>query len=464
MSFFIGKLTGNITKAILWRRIAFLCLLLLNFQLFAVEGAALASVQPGKVVQVADDKGYPPYIYFNAAGQPEGFEADLFTLLGKNTGIKFEWTLTEFDIAVDMLRSGKTDLIPGMNITEERQNVFAFTRPYLQDQGMLFVPMDSFHISRFDDLAGRRVGVQQGEVAEQYVRQKNAQINVYRFSNQRELLQAVADRKVDAAICNYFSGLYFLYQLQLDGKVKTIGEALYSHPFAIAADKKNQGNLELLAILDQELEKIQANGQMEALRDKWFGRQNQIFGMNRKTLVNYLELAAGGVLVIGGLALFFIIVLRRKIAQATQEIIGQRDELHKAYQELAAQNEELMAQDEMLGYQNRVLQQHENQLTERTRMIEALQDTTLEVLQIDDNELLFQRILKRAAQIAGTPHGIIDAWDAEKREQNTWATMGLSAKTKYIPNKGLAHEVICSKKTIVLEDYSTWDSGVMCRN
>ena len=87
MPLFSGKLEGNIAKAILWRRVAYLCLLLLNFQLFSIGGAAAAPVQSGKVVQVADDKGYPPYIYLNAAGQPEGFEVDLFTLIGKNTGI-----------------------------------------------------------------------------------------------------------------------------------------------------------------------------------------------------------------------------------------------------------------------------------------------------------------------------------------------------------------------------------------
>ena len=445
------KKSGRLNRVLL---AALFCLLLFAWHQAMLVTSAFANDNQRRIIRLADDKGYPPYIFTNSAGQPDGFEVDLFRLVEQDTGLKFEWTLTEFGKAVSLLRDGKVEIIPGMNVTEERRRDFAFSRPYLQDKGVLFVPADSYHIRRIEDLLGRRVGVQQGEVSEQYVRQNDGQLTLYLFSSQRELLQAVADRKIDAAICNYYSGHFFLHQLQLEEKVKTIGEALFTHPFAVAAKKENG---EVLATIDASIEKLQAGGKLDALQEKWFGGQNLIFGMSRQKLGLYAAVAAGGIIVIACVTLFFILFLRRKIAQATKEIAGQRDELHKAYQEMAAQNEELLAQDELLSFQNRTLQTQEQRLTERNQILEALQDTTIEMLQIDDVDVLFARILKRAAQLAGTDSAKIDTWDASGTMLQARVAMGYAGNIGHIPDKGLTGAVIRSGKTVLIQDYQAWE-------
>lgn len=429
-------------------RLFFHCVFLLIVLPFATAAGA------SDPVKMADDQGYPPYIFLNASGQPDGLEVDLFRLIEQDTGIKFEWTLTEFGKAVAMLKDGQVALIPGMNVTEERRREFIFSRPYLQDKGVLFVPADSYHINRLGDLTGRRVGVQQGEVAEQYLLRSGASFNLYLFPSQQLLLQAVAERKIDAAVCNYYSGFYFLYQLQLEEKVKAIGEPLYSHPFAVAAAANNA---ELLGRIDATLDNLQASGKIEALQEKWFGRQTLIFGLTRQKIQLYGEMAAG-IIVLAACAIFILIrLLRRKIAEATREIAGQRDELNRAYQELAAQNEELLAQDEMLSFQNKVLQRQEASLVERTRALEALQETTLEVIQLDESEELFARILIRAAQTIGASHGVVDTWDAAKSKFSNRAALGAGLTTRFTPGRGLSNAVVQAQKTIILENYQDWD-------
>ena len=435
--------------------IVFYYLLSVGVYLAMAGGAAsaAASLQSG-LIRVADDQAYPPYIFINAAGQPDGFEVDLFRLIEQDTGLKFEWTLTEFGKAVEMLRAGQVDMIPGMNVTEMRKGEFAFSKPYLQDKGVLFVPSDSYHISRLEDLVGRRVGVQQGEVAEQFARQSKNQLPLYFFSSQRELMQAVADRRIDAAISNYYAGHYYLYQLKLEEKVKAIGDELFSHPFAVAAGK---GDTAAIARIDAALGKLQSGGQIEALREKWFGRQNLILGLSREKVASYGKMAALSLVFIAGAVLGIIVFLRRRIARATKEIAGQRDELFKAYQEMAAQNEELQAQDELLGYQNRRLQQQETKLTNRNQMLEALQDTTVEMLLINEVDELFSRILKRAAQLAGTDSAKIDTWDAVGKTFQSRMAMGYAREIDHAPDKGLAGVVIRTGRTLLIDDYQTWE-------
>lgn len=362
----VSKCLGRVSTQLLAVLVLLLCLCL------HIRGDAAIYPQ-SRIVRVADDQGYPPYIYVNDAGMPEGFEADLFRLIEQDTGLKFEWTLTEFGIAVDMLRGGQAELIPGMFVTEKRRLEFGFTRPYLQDQGVLFVATDSYHISRLEDLRGRRVGVQQGEVAEQYLIGSNVNVNLYQFHSQRELLQAVADRKIDAAISNYCSGLYFLYQLQLDDKVKTIGEALFNHPFAVAADKNNNDNMALLAVIDASLAKLQDSGQIEALKEKWFGKQHLIWGMSQQAIVKYGFVLAGFVaLVMIAFSFGMLYMARRKQAAETVlqctldglevQVEERTKELSNANQELTAMNEEFMAMNEEINSTNDKLRESNNDL------------------------------------------------------------------------------------------------------
>ncbi len=151
-----------------------------------------------RTIRAADDAAYPPQIMLNDKGEAEGLEADLIRALERETGFQVELSLGSWDDAVQKLRKGSVDIIPGMNVTEERKREFGFTRPYFEDRVVLFVPIDSFHIVELYDLKDRRVGVQKGEVAEQLLKKKLPELNYYHFNSQRELLQAVAERKVDA--------------------------------------------------------------------------------------------------------------------------------------------------------------------------------------------------------------------------------------------------------------------------
>ncbi len=296
-----------------------------------------------RTIRAADDAAYPPQIMLNDKGEAEGLEADLIRALERETGFQVELSLGSWDDAVQKLRKGSVDIIPGMNVTEERKREFGFTRPYFEDRVVLFVPIDSFHIVELYDLKDRRVGVQKGEVAEQLLKKKLPELNYYHFNSQRELLQAVAERKVDAVAANYYAGRYWLRRALLEEQVKTNGESLFVNPFAIAVRKDDP---ELLASLDQALTRIEASGELQRIKNKWLGEQQTFWGLSRKQLATYgfVGVALTGLLLLVGLIL--IRWLQHRITAATATIAGQNMELQAAYQELTAQNEELIAQGE----------------------------------------------------------------------------------------------------------------------
>ncbi len=434
------------------------CICLLLMLICATASVANARPVPNfaRAILLADDQAYPPYIYVDKDGNPAGFQADLLALIAQDTGLEFNWTLTEWAIAVDLLRNEQIDIISGMNITDARRNEFVFTRPYLHDKGILFVPVDSYHIHSISDLSGRRVGVQKGDVAEWFLQNQPTQPNLHSFPNQQDLLHALVERKIDAAVCNYYSGLYYLYQSNLDSKVKSIGKPLYQHSYAMAANRRNLESQQYLAAIDQSIQKLESSGQIEALRQKWFGGQELIMGLSRSKTMSYAKNTAVVLALFGTGIWAFIWFLRRKIARATHEITAKRDELHKAFQELASQNEELLAQDELLDYQNKTLIAHEQRLKERTQALEALHNTTLDVLQLDQCTEFFQHILERIAQLAGTPHGIIDTWDDDEHNCQTRASIGVGTQSYYTPGKGLSYEVFRTQGTVIVQNYNSW--------
>ena len=298
-----------------------------------------------RLIRAADDAAYPPQIMLRDDGKADGLEADLIRALERETGLQVEWQLGPWSDAVQKLRNRQVEIIPGMNVTEERKREFLFTRPYFEDRVVLFVAQDSYHIIGLDDLRDRRVGIQKGEVAGQLLRQQRPGLNYYEYDSQRELLQAVAERRIDAAAANYYAGKYWLRQIDLEKQVKTNGESLFVNPFAIAVRADEP---ELLAQLDSALARLEASGELQRIKDKWLGESQSFWGMTRQQLVQYVLIALGmvGALVLA--ALLFIQWLRRKIAVATLTIADQNMELQAAYQQLTAQNEELIAQGEEL--------------------------------------------------------------------------------------------------------------------
>jgi diguanylate cyclase (GGDEF)-like protein/PAS domain S-box-containing protein len=298
-----------------------------------------------RLIRAADDAAYPPQIMLRDDGKADGMEADLIRALERETGLQVEWQLGPWSDAVQKLRNRQVEIIPGMNVTEERKREFLFTRPYFEDRVVLFVAQDSYHIIGLDDLRDRRVGIQKGEVAGQLLRQQRPGLNYYEYDSQRELLQAVAERRIDAAAANYYAGKYWLRQIDLEKQVKTNGESLFVNPFAIAVRADEP---ELLAQLDSALARLEASGELQRIKDKWLGESQSFWGMTRQQLVQYVLIALGmvGALVLA--ALLFIQWLRRKIAVATLTIADQNMELQAAYQQLTAQNEELIAQGEEL--------------------------------------------------------------------------------------------------------------------
>ncbi len=79
--------------------------------LFLSTIPALALHNPQTGIIVTNDKGFPPFAFLDAEGNPRGIAIDIWTLRSKKSGIPVKFDLTEWDEPIKAIRKGNTLLL-----------------------------------------------------------------------------------------------------------------------------------------------------------------------------------------------------------------------------------------------------------------------------------------------------------------------------------------------------------------
>ena len=82
-------------------------------------------------VKIATEGAYAPWNFSAPGGKLDGFEIELAAELCRRANVKCEMIAQDWDGIIPALNAGKYDAImAGMNITEKREEVLSFSRPY----------------------------------------------------------------------------------------------------------------------------------------------------------------------------------------------------------------------------------------------------------------------------------------------------------------------------------------------
>ncbi|MGB9791520.1 MAG: HD domain-containing phosphohydrolase [Thermacetogeniaceae bacterium] len=283
----------------------------------------LSNPSPSHGYTATGDNNYPPHVYLNSEGKPEGFDIEVLKLIGEKENVDFQITLLDWEKAKKGVVSGKYDILIGAVPTPERERYLDFSKPYMQSKYVLFVPAEQYHIHSLKDLENRRLGVQKDSYAEDYLKNYPG-LNLYVYNSQPEALRALAEGRVDAVAANYYTGIYAIEKEGLEKKIKAIGDPflIINYTFAV-----KEGNTHLLSIINRGIDKIQASGELEELRDRWFGRRIIL-----SSIISYLYSALAGIAGITIFSLVLYIYLRQRIKRATKDLVNANRKIHEAYE------------------------------------------------------------------------------------------------------------------------------------
>ncbi len=116
----------------------------------------------GKTYVIATDTTFAPFEFENDKGEMVGIDLDLLAAIAEDQGFTYELQVVGFSAAVTALESGEADgVIAGMSITEAREELYDFSKPYY-DSGVGMAVAAGSDIKSYEDLAGLQVAAKIG--------------------------------------------------------------------------------------------------------------------------------------------------------------------------------------------------------------------------------------------------------------------------------------------------------------
>lgn len=266
-----------------------------------------------KKIQVRGDKGYAPFEYLDETGAPAGFDIDILQAVAEVMNLDVALSLGKWEDVRSELEQGQIDALAGMRYSEERAAKVAFSTPYLINTSAIFVRAGS-SIRSFEDLRGKRIIIQQGDIMDDYIQDINLTASIVLVGNQTEALKLLASGEHDAALCSRLRGLYLVNQLKLDN-ITVVGRKLAAGPYGFAVAK---GNNDLLAQLNEGLRILKATGRYDEIYQHWFGLyEKKTF---YRDLFRYAVWILGPILLLLGAATTWSWTLKKQVALKTREL------------------------------------------------------------------------------------------------------------------------------------------------
>ena len=207
---------------------------------------------------------FPPYGTTNAQNQPDGYDADVARLLGKDWGVKVNLVPVTGPNRIPYLLTGKVDLlIASLAITPERAKQVQFTKPYSAASIVLLAPKKDA-IKGPADIKSLRIGVARAstqDIALTQVAPKGTEIR--RFDDDASAMQALISGQVDAIGCA--TTVAAVINKREPGKYEP-KFVLKQQDMAVAL---RPGQTELLKAVNEFVEKNTKNGELNKLYHKW---------------------------------------------------------------------------------------------------------------------------------------------------------------------------------------------------
>ena len=232
------------------------------------EDLSLQKVKDAGKFVLGLDATFKPMGYTDENNEIVGFDIDLAEAVCEKLGVELvkepiNWDTKEQDLSV-----GKIDCIwNGLSVSPSREEAFNLSEPYMKN-AMVYVVPESSDINSVDDLAGKKVIVQNGSTAQDTLAtsQLAANMEISSIATNVEALQQMDINLVDAV---FMDEVVAQYEIQNSGKAyRILDEGLSEEEYAIAFRKEDQA---LRDEVQKILSELKADGTVGEISTKWFG-------------------------------------------------------------------------------------------------------------------------------------------------------------------------------------------------
>jgi diguanylate cyclase (GGDEF)-like protein/PAS domain S-box-containing protein len=390
--------------------------IIFNFNIYAVESSG------SKVYQSATEYDYPPFSV-TSEGKADGFSVELLQAVAEEMGFQVEFKIDQWTVLKEELENGKLDVLPLVGYTEERDEVYDFTVPYIVMRGNIFVRENS-DIKSEEDLFGKEIIVMDGDNASEYAQRMEFTDKLIFTPTYEDAFVRLSQGEGDAVLAQSVVGEKLINDLNLknieavtklsDDGVSRIKVNLsgFEQKFCFAVQ---EGNSELLGLLNEGLAIVSTNGRYDELYQKWFPFLLDE-GLSMEDVVRYLIMILVPLVIL--LLLISYLSVKKEVKRKTEKI-------------------------EKTSFRNNIL----------FDLMKEEYETEFEHLDFVLNELI---------KLTESKYGYIYLYDKVEKEfiLNSWSKDVMpecsvaNKKSRYqLDSTGIWGEVVRQKKPIILNDF-----------
>jgi polar amino acid transport system substrate-binding protein len=208
---------------------------------------------------------FPPYGTTNAQNQPDGYDADVARLLGKDLGVKVNLVPVTGPNRIPFLLTNKVDvLVASLAITPERAKQVTFSKPYSAATIVLYGSKKA-NIKGAPDLKNYRIGVARASTQDVALTQMAPQgTEIRRFDDDASGMQALISGQVDAIGCSTTVAAQIAKRVPANTFEQKF--VLKQQEMAVAL---RPADTELLKAVNDFVVKNTGNGELNKLYHKW---------------------------------------------------------------------------------------------------------------------------------------------------------------------------------------------------
>lgn len=274
----------------------------------------------------ATEYDYPPFSV-TSSGEADGFSVDLLKAVAEEMGITVTFKIDEWRIIKQELADGELDILPLVGYTEERDDLFDFTVPYIVMRGNIFVRNDDSSIQSQADLFGKNILVLDGDNSQEWAWSIGLDDELTATSTYTEAFELLSSGSYDAVLAqglvgekiisdNDFSNIEAVYEYVDDGVTRQkLNLEGYEQKFCFAVV---EGDTELLSILNEGLSIVSVNGTYDELYQEWFPFLLETQSVSPYQVLLYAGYVLLPILII--LTIVYIITMRRNIRVTNEEL------------------------------------------------------------------------------------------------------------------------------------------------
>ena len=214
---------------------------------------------------VGTEAGFAPYEYMKG-NEVVGIDMDIAKAIADEMGKELEIKNMDFDGALAAVQSGKVDFVAaGVSISPEREEAMDFSNEYVNSTEVIVVNKENSAGTPAgeelagSDLDGKVVAVQQGNIADIWVSNKDNcnPKEVKRYTKFAQAAEDLKNGKIDCIVMDKYPAEELV---AANDTLTTLDGTLFQDKYAIAVKK---GNKELLDEINKVIDKLVEEGKIE---------------------------------------------------------------------------------------------------------------------------------------------------------------------------------------------------------